>query len=280
MTRSRLWISLAVASALAGSAAWWWWAAPGETPTDATPVATSPSAAPSAPEAAPSAPAVSYPIEAVEQALGADAGEPAPPPTLESRLAALAGAEAVGRFLVVDGFVRRVVATVDNLGRSHAPTRLWPVHPTPGRFTAEGEPDRLAVAAVNASRYEPFVRFATSVDPVRAVALYVRLYPQLQAAYEELGYPGRAFNDRVVEVIDLLLATPEVVSPLAVRLTEVRGPIPSTRPWVRYEFADSALESLPAGQKVLLRVGPAHAQALKGWLGKVRPLLAGQMPAR
>jgi len=99
----------------------------------------------------------------------------------------------------------------------------------------------------------------------------VRMYPQLQRSYEELGYPGRYFNDRVVEVIDHLLATPEPApgAPL-VQLTEVKGSVPSTQPWLRYEFADPQLQSLSSGQRMLLRVGPQHRQVLKAKLAELR----------
>ena len=71
-----------------------------------------------------------------------------------------------------------------------------------------------------------------------------------------------------------LLATPEPAGPLAVRLTEVKGPIESDRPWVRYEFADPALEALPAGSKMLLRMGSDHARVLKTKLTELRRAIA------
>ena len=102
----------------------------------------------------------------------------------------------------------------------------------------------------------------------------LRMYPLLQRAYEELGYPRRYFNDRLVEVIDVLLATPQVNEPVRLRLVEVKGPIASERPWVRYEYADPALESLTAGQKILLRMGPENARRLKAKLAELRGQLA------
>jgi hypothetical protein len=97
-----------------------------------------------------------------------------------------------------------------------------------------------------------------------------------QKSYEELGYPGRYFNDRVVEVIDQLLATPEPSGPLAVHLTEVKGPVTSERPWVRYEFSKPEYESLAAGQKMLLRMGPEHERRLKAKLRQFRAQIAHQ----
>ncbi len=140
--------------------------------------------------------------------------------------------------------------------RAHAAPRLWPVNPTAGRYTVDARGDLLYPAADNAKRYAGFVAFVEGVDAQRAAALYARNYALFQKQYEDLGYPGRYFNDRLVDVIDLMIATPIPAQPPALRLTLVQGPVPSTHPWLRYEFTDPALEAVPAGQKIMLRVGP------------------------
>lgn len=189
---------------------------------------------------------------------------------IASALVELLGRKAVLTFLQTDDFARRFVATIDNLGRTHAPSRLWPLNPTGGRFTVEEREGRTFISADNALRYTPLVLLAETVSVERAVDLYVRMYPLLQRSYEELGYPKGYFNTRLLQVIDQLLATPDVEDPLPVQLTEVKGPIPSTQPWVRYEFADPALEALSAGQKMLLRTGPVNERRLKGKLQEIR----------
>jgi hypothetical protein len=181
-------------------------------------------------------------------------------------LAGLVGRSGAMAFLQPDGFVRRVVVTVDNLARPMAASRLWPVQPTPGKLQRIIAGDAELIAADNAVRYEPFVAFVASVEPSRAAAVYRRFYPLFQQAYAELGYPKGHFNDRLIEVIDHLLAAPEPALPPAVKLVEVKGEVPSTRPWVRYEFADAKLESLSAGQKIMVRIGVNHERRLKGWL--------------
>lgn len=193
-------------------------------------------------------------------------------------LADLFGAKPAATFLQIDEFPRRLVATVDNLGRSHAPPMLWPVHPTPDRFMVDEVDGGAVIAVDNSGRYTPLVLLAESVDAGRAVDLYVRMYPLLQNAYEELGYPNRYFNDRLIAVIDLLLATPNVEYPVQLQLTEVKGPIASTRPWVRYEFVDPELESLSAGQKILVRVGPVNQRRLKAKLAEIRQELVKRTP--
>jgi len=59
-----------------------------------------------------------------------------------------------------------------------------------------------------------------------------------------------------------------------VTLTDVKGPIPSEQPWVRYEYVDPALEALSAGQKILLRSGEVNQRRLVGWLRQFRAQIA------
>lgn len=268
------WAGAAVlAIAVAAGAGWWFWWRPAHAPTP--PVVTAP------PEAAPAAPPA--PVASGQQnpvdALGGAAA--ALPPLAESdallaqELRGLLGPERLA-LVPLDGVVRRIVATVDNLPRAQAPSRLWPVHAAPQRFLVEGA-DTAAVqtiAAGNALRYRALVALAEAVPAEAGVALYARLYPLFQAAYEELGYPHGYFNDRLVAVLDHLLAAPMPAGPLQVRLVPVAGEVPSTRPWVRYEFADPALQSLSAGQKILVRVGPDNARRLKAVLADWRRRVA------
>jgi hypothetical protein len=231
-----------------------------------------PPASAAAPALAASEPAIRHPLEA---APAASAAAPAPGDTAPQWSALLIdtfGKSPVLRFLQTDDFSRRLVVTIDNLGRGHAAPALWPVQTTPGRFSVSGGDGELRnINPTNAGRYTPLVQWIASVDAKTAATLYVRMYPQLQRAYEEAGYPGRYLNDRVVDVIDHLLATPDPApgAPL-VQLTEVKGSVPSTQPWLRYEFADPQLQSLSSGQRILLRVGPQHRQVLKTKLAELR----------
>ena len=272
---------LLVLAILAGAAgfAWWHWFRPPVVPVDATPSAAS----------APDQPAAEVTPPAPEQAVGPQnpIDALAPPEAALPRLndadarvttalgELLGGAKSLS-FLQLDGFVRRVVATVDNLVRPQAAARMWPVQPAPGRFTvaggAGGAPATIDPA--NAARYGTFVAFAEAVNVERAAALYARLYPLFQEAYEELGYPGRYFNDRLIAVLDHLLQAPEPEGPVAVTLVEVKGEYATPRPWTRYEFVDPELESLSSGQKMLVRMGVANERRLKAQLAAFRARIA------
>lgn len=169
--------------------------------------------------------------------------------------------------------VRNLVATVDNLDRRHAPRQVWPVNSTAGRFTAAAVHGQLVIGADNELRYAPFVLMAESADIPALVSLYLAWYPLFQQAYEELGYPGRHFNDRLVAVIDHLLAAPEPASPVAVEVLRVNAATPLTRPWQHMVFVDPALESLSAGQKIMVRVGVVNERRLKARLQLLRAAL-------
>jgi hypothetical protein len=283
-TSSTRWIVAAVlACAVAAGAAWWFWLRPVEAPLvppPVPPVATTPEA-PVAPSPMPEASGPQNPVDALAPA---DAALPALAESdkrVTELLAELLGSDKVASFLLTEGFVRRVVATVDNLGRAQAPSRMWPVQPMPQRFVVDGEGDApTTIAAANAGRYSAFLTFAEAVPLEAAVALYARLYPLFQQAYEELGYPKRYFNDRLVAVLDHLLLAPEPKSPLRVKLTPVNTEVPNLRPWVRYEFVDPALESLSSGQKVLVRMGPANEVRAKALIRDLRKRVATSEVAR
>lgn len=275
------WVAAGVlACAVAAGAGWWFWLRPAEPAAAPPPVA----AAPDTPVAPPPLPEASGPQNPVDALAPADAALPALAESdnrVVELLGELLGRDKVAAFLLTDGFVRRVVATVDNLGRAQAPSRMWPVLPMPQRFTVDGEGDApTTFAATNASRYSAFLTFAEAVPLESAVALYARLYPLFQQAYEELGYPKRYFNDRLVAVLDQLLLAPEPQGPLRVKLTPVTTDVPNLRPWVRYEFVDPALESLSSGQKILVRMGPANEVRAKALIRDLRKRVATSEVAR
>jgi hypothetical protein len=65
-----------------------------------------------------------------------------------------------------------------------------------------------------------------------------------------------------------------------VQLTDVKGPEPSLMPWVRYQFADPALESLASGQKIMVRVGSVNERRLKAKLRALRKELLTRVVPR
>lgn len=270
-------VAALLALAAAGGAAWWWWrgAPPPPRPVLVEPPAAAvepaPASAPSVADTGPRHPIAPEPAASAPTLLPSLADADA---VVGEALAQLVGRSGVMAFLATDGFIPRVVVTVDNLARPMAASRLWPVQPTPGKLQRLAVGDGELIGPDNGKRYEPFVALVASVEPSRAAALYRRFYPLFQQAYADLGYPKGHFNDRLVEVVDHLMAAPEPAQAPAVKLVEVKGEVPSTRPWVRYEYADEKLESLSAGQKIMVRIGLTNERRLKGWLAGFRRAIA------
>jgi len=215
-------------------------------------------------------PAIAHPIPG-----DSDAAQPALPPINESdvplhdSLAKIANPTALDQLLVPENLVRNIVVTVDNLPRSKTAVERRPIKATPGAAVVVTSGDDITLGEENYARYAPFMSLVQSTDAKRLSTLYFHYYPLFQEAYENLGYPDKYFNDRLVEVIDHLLATPTPT-----------GPVKLTQPRVFYEYADPALEQLSAGQKVLIRMGNGNAAQLKKKLREFRALIAqGPQPA-
>jgi len=155
------------------------------------------------------------------------------------------------------------VATIDNLPRGHVAERLRPLGRISGTFSVDSDEDTVIASPTNFGRYDFLIDMLVHADLDIVVDVYRRYYPLLQEAYVGLGYPNGYFNDRVVEVIDHLLATP---------LPE--GSPHLVRPHVLYEYADPDLEALSSGQKILLRMGNSNAERVKSALTEFRTRVA------
>jgi hypothetical protein len=219
----------------------------------------------SAPEASP-APQIQFPLP--------QGGESPSLPTLEQSdssmreaLASLFGRKGFEEFFHPQNVIRRIVAAVDNLPREKLAPRLLPVKPVAGPLLQTGAAENRAISAQNSARYLPYVVMAESVDSGKLVTLYITHYSLFQQAYRELGYPTGYFNDRLVEVIDHLLAAPDIKAPI--RLEQRK---------VLYEFSDPELESRSAGQKILIRIGAENARMVKAKLREIRSEVTRPVP--
>jgi hypothetical protein len=218
---------------------------------------------PQAPTPAP--PAIRYPLESDGPPAGPLPALAQSDDAMRDALAELFGKD-LGKFLNLQDIIHRIVATIDNLPRDNVSLRLMPVKRVPGLLVTTGTGENLALSPRNGARYQPYVRLAEVMPVQGLVAVYRRFYPLFQSQYENLGYPGKYFNDRVVEVIDHLLEAPEI-----------QGPVLLSQPRVLYEFADPKLESLSAGQKILLRIGRDSALKMKAKLREIRQALVSKV---
>ncbi len=166
---------------------------------------------------------------------------------------------AMESLLVRDAVIDRLVATIDSLPRKQLPATIRPVRQLETPFRPDAAAETMELGPTSFARYDPLVRQIASADLDAVYDTYQRFYPLFQKAYRRLGYPQGYFNDRLVEVIDHLIAAPEH-----------DGPIYLTRPKVLYEYADPDLEALSSGHKLMLRLGPGNAESVKRVLADFR----------
>jgi len=181
----------------------------------------------------------------------------------------LVGAEVLSAYFYPDRMIRRFIATIDNLPRQEAPAKMMPVKPVGGPFLVQRNAAGMTIDPANAQRYVRYLDIMAAVDVRRLVDMYVGLYPVFQQAYRELGYPRGHFNDRLVDTIDDLLATPDVAPPIAV-----------AQPKVLYRFSDPALDKRSAGQKIMLRMGADNMVRAKQLLTAIRSELLSRSPGK
>lgn len=170
----------------------------------------------------------------------------------------------VASLLVPEFLLSRLVTTIDGLDARRLPQPMRPLQPVPGRFEVLEVNDEIVISPANGERYQTYLNMVQAVDVDSAVTLYVQYYPLLQEAFLGLGDENAYLNDRIIEILDLLLATPEPVGMIQLRQNEAV-----------YEFLDPDLEALAVGQKALLRLQPKDRQALRDKLGQLRAALAG-----
>ena len=243
--------SIAVIALLAAGGWYWYVRSHAAAPEEAV------HATPPAPTAA-TAPEIAHPLASEGSAAALPALNDSDQVVIDSLVGVL-GREPVAQYLVPQNVVRHFVVTVDNLPRHKVAVDLRPVKPTAGQTVTATQGDITTLSDANFARYAALVRVVQNADTRSLVVVYERLYPLFQQAYEDLGYPGKYFNDRLVEAIDDMLAAPDVP-----------GPIQLVQPKVFWAYADPALEERSAGQKLLIRMGPANERAIKAKLREFR----------
>jgi len=244
-----------VAVVLAGAtAAYYFWLGktPASPPQPPTRAESGPAKAPARVE-----PAIRHPLDATQLRLLPALDESDAP--LWEALAELLGRKTLAGLLKSENIVRHIVATVDNLPREIAPSRVMPLTPTRGAFVVKGKGADAIIGPANPARYANRLRVLQAVDARRLVDLYLYFYPLFQKAYAELGYPGRYFNDRLIEALDDLLAAPEIMTPVKL-----------IQPKVLHQYADSGLEARSAGQKIMIRIGVGNQGLVKAKLREIR----------
>ena len=212
-------------------------------------------------------PAVLYPIPS-GPAAAAKSPAKLPPltrsdPVINKELNRLIRDKTLRKLLANKFIIERFVITIDSLTRKKIPFRQKFYNSPTGQLQVYSDDSgAIYLDPKNHARYRQFIHLAESVDIEQLVAVYRTYYPLFQQAYEELGYPNKYFNDRLIEIIDHVLEPPAAKHPLKLK-----------RPGVYYMYANPDLERRSAGQKILIRMGNDNATRLKTQLRKIHGLL-------
>lgn len=182
-------------------------------------------------------------------------------------LSNLLGNDFVEQRIKPEFVISRSVAVVNSFDGPAPALKAWPLKPLDSEPATEERQDGEALrwTAANAERYNAMIDALESVAPDRAAAIYRRYYPLFQQAWEELGESEPYFNDRVIDIIDHLLATPEIELPFEVVPYEGR-----------LRFADESLQDASWGHKLLMRMGKQNAGKTKEWLRNFRNAVTEQ----
>mgnify|MGYP006280925567 FL=1 len=234
---------IAVLAAVVGGGAWWMFGR-ASAPTNAPPKAVTATEAP----VEKAAPAVNLPpLEQMDA-------------FLRPLLQALTVRPEMVRWLATDDLIGQLAAAIDRAANGQSAARdLRAIRPS-GAFVAAGRGDRRTIDPRSYARYDSLVMTVTSIDASKAAQLYKTIRPRLNEAYRRLGHPDGDVDRATRQAIDVLLQTPSVKDPIA--LVPAGG--------VGWAYADHRLEDLDAAQRQLLRMGPAHVEALQTWLHAFR----------
>lgn len=164
---------------------------------------------------------------------------------------------------VNEEMIRRFVVQVDNIAQGQLVPQQGIFKGLKQDFKVVKNGAQYQLDSANYARYNLYLDLLESAPKEQVVALFNQLYPLMQAAYQELGYPEQQFRDRLQQAIKVLLASPEVAdSPMLVLDS------------VQYSFADAELEQLGLAAKQMIRLGQKNQQRLKLLLAAYQPLLA------
>lgn len=225
--------------ALLGGGAWWIWRTPA--PVNETPAA----------------------VAATEVPITAAAPPPVELPPLDEMdgflrplLQALSSRPELVRWLATDDLVRQLAAAIAKASQGDNPAGGFMELAPSSRLAVARSGNRRTIDPASYRRYNGLVTTVTTIDASAVARIYKTIRPRLNEAYQNMGHPGGNVDTAMRQALDLLLDTPVVKDPIV--LVEGAG--------ARWAYADPELESLTSTQKQLIRMGPAHTNAMLVWL--------------
>jgi hypothetical protein len=143
-------------------------------------------------------------------------------------------------------------ALLDGISRGVLLRKILPANPPALPFAVENEGGVNYMGVDSYKRYDVYVDSLVSLDVTLIAESFDRLRGVYESAYESLGLNPADFDNSVIRILDIVLATPLISDPIALE-----------RKSVMYLYADPDLEKMPSVQKQLLRAGPENIQRIQ-----------------
>ena len=156
------------------------------------------------------------------------------------------------QFAMSSNSLERGVAIVDNLRMGAVPYKLLPVGRPSIKFPFQDNGLAVTLDPAGFSRYDGLANTLAEVNVPAVVMLYDLLAVALEGVWAGLGYADMTFEDAALGALNMILLAP--TTDLEARLYKDEA---------NWRYEDDSLETLPALQKQLMRMGPANAEKIQ-----------------
>jgi len=163
----------------------------------------------------------------------------------------------IEQFLYEGNYLDRIVVFVNEIESKNLSRKNSVFKPFASQLEVIDIDGKLYIHPNDKEKFNFLINILPHLNINHIVDFYVEYEKVLQKKQDEL-YVGR-FNDKLVNAIDLLLATPLVKEPIEVKSESVN-----------YTFVDLKLEALPESQKMMIRMGEENSTKLKLFLKELK----------
>ena len=166
------------------------------------------------------------------------------------------------QFAMSSNSLERGVAVVDNLRMGAVPYKLLPVGRPSIKFPFQDNGLAVTLDPAGFRRYDGLANTLAEVNVPAVVMLYDLLAVALEGVWAGLGYADMTFEDAALGALNMILLAP--TTDLEARLYKDEA---------NWRYEDDSLETLPALQKQLMRMGPANADKIQDKARELRGAL-------
>ena len=166
------------------------------------------------------------------------------------------------QFAMSSNALERGVAIVDNLRMGNVPYKLLPVGRPSVKFPFQDNGLAVTLDPLGFERYNGLADTLAGVNVAAVVTLYDLLSSLLEEVWSGLGYGDTTFDDAALGALNMILLAP--ATDLEARLYKDEA---------NWRYEDDSLETLPALQKQLMRMGPENAEKIQDKARELRGAL-------